>query len=170
MPGDFLRATLLPSILSGILIWGWPRKWTDRPCYPLPEESKRQSRTALIVLVVTFALVIVLIAVSPGAYGDSKQRDYSFTDVVGQAVAWGVILLPMFVGIKADGLEWRELQYRRTNLLSSLMLSRATLFKQPKARINEQMNTKKEALSGLSRSGSTAGYKYSSANRRMACH
>ena len=122
MPGNLLRATLLPTILSGILIWGWPRKWTGRPCYPLLEESKRQSRTALIVLVVTFALVIVFIAVSPGACRDSKQRDYSFTDVVGQAIAWGVMLLPMFVGMKADGLGWRELQYRRTNLLSSLML------------------------------------------------
>lgn len=122
MPGSFLYATLLPSILSGILIWIWPRKWTNKLRYPQLGESKHQARTALIVLLVIFALTFVLVVVSPGGFDDSHQREYFFGDVIGQAIVWGIVLLPMFIGMKVDGLEWHDLQYSRRNLLPSFVL------------------------------------------------
>jgi hypothetical protein len=41
MAGNFLFATLLPGILSGILIWIWPRMWTDRLRNPQPGDCFR---------------------------------------------------------------------------------------------------------------------------------
>ncbi|MBU8869630.1 MAG: CPBP family intramembrane metalloprotease [Gemmatimonadales bacterium] len=88
----------------------------------MPEESKRQSKTAFRVLVVTFALSIVLLVVFRGGHSDSVQLDFGLADVVGQTFGWVILLMAMFVGLKIDGLGWRELQYRRTHLLPSLIL------------------------------------------------
>ncbi|MBN2392795.1 MAG: CPBP family intramembrane metalloprotease [Anaerolineae bacterium] len=122
MPGNFLFATLFPGLLSGVLIWLWPCRWTDEVCYPQPSESQRQLRRAWTVFVVTFGLILLLILVSPRGYGVAHQRDYGLADVIGQAIVWGIVLLPMYFGAKADGLKWRDLQYRRSNILSSLVL------------------------------------------------
>jgi membrane protease YdiL (CAAX protease family) len=83
MPGNFVSATLLPSILSGILIWLWPRRWTARLRYPQPGEVKRQARTALIVLVFTLILVTLFVGGATETYAeDSASREYSLADVI----------------------------------------------------------------------------------------
>ena len=122
MPENFLISELLPCILGGALIWIWPAKWAGRPRYPLPESARRQLKTTLIVLAATIALSTVLLIVFGGYSGDSEQVDFGLGDVVGQAVGWGLLLLPLIIFVKIDGLGWRELQYRRTHFLSSLLL------------------------------------------------
>jgi membrane protease YdiL (CAAX protease family) len=122
MPGNFLYITLLPSLLGGILIWAWPRKWSDKPYSPPPEESKGQARTALIVLGAIFALTTFFIAIFSGGFNGSRQREYTLADVIGQAIVWAVVLLPMYFGAKNDGLGWRDLQYRRGHLLSAFLM------------------------------------------------
>jgi membrane protease YdiL (CAAX protease family) len=122
MPGDFVLATLLPCLLSGILIGLWPRKWTASLCYPQPAQCKSQARKALIVLAAIFVLTTLLIALAADAYGDPEQREYTLGDVVGQAVVWAIILVPMFIGAKTDSLGWQDLQYRWSKLLPAVVL------------------------------------------------
>jgi membrane protease YdiL (CAAX protease family) len=121
MSASFLYTTLLPSLLSGILIWAWPRRWSATTYFPPPEESKSQARSALIVVGATFALTTLFIAIFSGGFNGSRQREYSLADVIGQAIVWVVVLLPMYFGAKNDGLGWQDLQYRRGHLLSAFV-------------------------------------------------
>ena len=123
MLGGFLQVTLLPSILSGMLILVWSHKWGNKPIFPSLGESKHQARTSLIVVVVTFALVMGLTAMSPKeTYSDSGRHGYTFVDVVGQAIVWGILLVPMLAGMMVNELGWRDLQYRRERVVSSVIL------------------------------------------------
>jgi membrane protease YdiL (CAAX protease family) len=42
--------------------------------------------------------------------------------VIGQAIVWAVVLLPMYFGAKNDGLGWQDLQYRRGHILSAFIM------------------------------------------------
>jgi membrane protease YdiL (CAAX protease family) len=122
MPGTFLFTTLLPCLLSGILIWAWPRKWSDKPISPSPDESKPQARSALLVVGATLALTTFFIAIFSGGFNASRQREYSLADVIGQAVVWALVLLPLYFGAKNDRVGWHDLQYRRSHLFSAFAM------------------------------------------------
>ena len=122
MPGNFWTTSLMPSVISALLVWGWSLKWPGTPALPETSGINRQARVSVIVVLVTGLMTTVIILLSPGSIQTAQARTYEFVDVIGQAIGWVLLLTPMFIAMAAGKLAWKDIQFRRSNCISSTLL------------------------------------------------
>ncbi len=124
MPIEFLSETLLPSLIAGLVTALWPKRWSARPGYPSEDEAPAQARTAVLVAIAILGLVFTLLASMPTVYAaPTDSRSYELIDVVGQALAWALVLIPMYLGAAQHRLSLADLQLHGRRWLSAIALS-----------------------------------------------
>jgi membrane protease YdiL (CAAX protease family) len=119
MNGSFVPAILIPCLLSAILIWLWGKLFPVPPATLHNPKAKTQALTAILVLLVTLGLITVFVSFNSANDPSLSSRSYSFTDVLAQSLAFGVVLTPMFFGMGVGQIRWSELQVRTAYLLPS---------------------------------------------------
>lgn len=124
MPIEFLSETLLPSLIAGLVTAAWPERWSARPRYPSEHEAPGQAQTAVLVAIIILGLVFALLARMPTVYAaPTDSRSYELIDVVGQALAWALVLIPMHLGASHHQLKLADLQLHGRRWLSAIALS-----------------------------------------------